>query len=147
MTNQRLIRSVHHNRYAHDALRSMQPDEMRLARGRHSCTVTLITSSARQKRAFARTLPDGRKRVSCIQQGETSFWLVQAPSEEARRALRRLEWVVLPSSESSAEGRAEPLKSRPEEGSRPNRAPASRQNFRPCRPHGLPRGRPQRATA
>lgn len=107
-----------HDRFIRDALRAADPDEMRLVRGRqcgpHSGTMTLITTSDCRKNAFVDGLPDGRRNVSCIQHDGTYFWLVQAPSRAVQKALRQLGWTELPSSESSTEARAEPLKSRPE---------------------------------
>lgn len=124
-----------HNRIIHDALRATDPDETRLVRSQPPGTVTLITTDAGRKNAFLNSLPEGRTEAACIRHDGTPYWLVQAPTEEAQRALRRLGWVEVPASDNPTQGRTDRLKNRPKEGAnRPDRKPATRGSFRPCRP-------------
>ena len=124
---------MNNDRFLHRALRAADPDEMRLVRSSRPGAVTLVTADAGQKNAVLESLPDGRTEAACIRHDETSYWLVQTPTEEARRALRRLGWAEVPRPNNSTKGRSEPAMSRREKGeTRRERGPASQGNFRSC---------------
>jgi len=124
---------MNNDRFLHRALRAADPDEMRLVRSSRPGAVTLITADAGQKNAVLESLPDGRTEAACIRHNGTPYWLVQTPTEEAQRVLRRLGWAEVPTPNNSTKGRSEPAMSRREkEEIRRERGPALQGNFRSC---------------